>query len=79
MNAYIQFIFLSCGWSVLYLVMMFPRYTYGQPVPGQVLVEVCREPFPYVVAPELTRWCLNQTAEVCDSCLTVDGFSFACA
>ncbi|KAG1966971.1 pregnancy zone protein [Pimephales promelas] len=51
------------------------KYTYGQPVPGQVLVEVCREPFPYVVAPELTRWCLNQTAEMnatgCAS-LTVD-------
>ncbi|KAL1279112.1 hypothetical protein QQF64_025785 [Cirrhinus molitorella] len=25
------------------------KYTYGQPVPGQALVEVCREPFPYFV------------------------------
>ncbi|XP_077089783.1 alpha-2-macroglobulin [Siphateles boraxobius] len=40
------------------------KYTYGQPVPGQALVEVCRDPLPYVVVPELTRWCLNQTAKV---------------
>ncbi|XP_039541682.1 alpha-2-macroglobulin-like [Pimephales promelas] len=55
------------------------KYTYGQPVPGQVLVEVCRELFPYAVAPELTRWCLNQTAEMnatgCAS-LTVDTSMF---
>ncbi|CAM4321381.1 unnamed protein product [Leuciscus chuanchicus] len=51
------------------------KYTYGQPVPGRALVEVCREPFPYAVVPELTRWCLNQTAEMNDTgcaSLTVD-------
>ncbi|CAM4547116.1 unnamed protein product [Leuciscus chuanchicus] len=38
------------------------KYTYGQPVPGQALVEVCRDPFPYTVL-NLTRQCLNQTAK----------------
>ncbi|CAM4320964.1 unnamed protein product [Leuciscus chuanchicus] len=51
------------------------KYTYGQPVPGRALVEVCRNPFPYAVVPELTHWCLNQTTEMnatgCAS-LTVD-------
>ncbi|XP_067311051.1 alpha-2-macroglobulin-like protein 1 [Pseudorasbora parva] len=51
------------------------KYTYGQPVPGQALVEVCREPEPYVVRPGLTRQCLNKTAKMnatgCAS-LTVD-------
>ncbi|XP_077053726.1 alpha-2-macroglobulin-like protein 1 [Siphateles boraxobius] len=55
------------------------KYTYGQPVPGQALVEVCRDPLPYVVVPELTRWCLNQTAKMnatgCVS-LTVDTSMF---
>ncbi|CAM4321195.1 unnamed protein product [Leuciscus chuanchicus] len=51
------------------------KYTYGQPVPGRALMEVCREPFPYAVVPELTHWCLNQTAEMNDTgcaSLTVD-------
>ncbi|XP_067226492.1 alpha-2-macroglobulin-like protein 1 isoform X1 [Chanodichthys erythropterus] len=51
------------------------KYTYGQPVPGQVLVEVCRDPFPHVSVPKVTRLCLNTTAEMnatgCAS-LTVD-------
>ncbi|XP_067280946.1 alpha-2-macroglobulin-like protein 1 [Pseudorasbora parva] len=55
------------------------KYTYGQPVPGQALLEVCRDPFPYAVpndvAPDLTRRCLNKTAKMnatgCAS-LTVD-------
>uniref|UniRef100_A0A8C1TZQ2 Alpha-2-macroglobulin-like n=1 Tax=Cyprinus carpio TaxID=7962 RepID=A0A8C1TZQ2_CYPCA len=40
------------------------KYTYGQPVPGQALVEVCREPFPYIVVPGVTRLCINKTAEM---------------
>jgi len=44
--------------------MMFLRYTYGQPVLGQALVEVCREPYPYVGVPDLTRRCLNKTVKV---------------
>ncbi|KAK7175525.1 hypothetical protein R3I93_002441 [Phoxinus phoxinus] len=51
------------------------KYTYGQPVPGEALVVVCREPFPYGVVPDLTLRCLNQTAEMnatgCAS-LTID-------
>ncbi|CAM4320983.1 unnamed protein product [Leuciscus chuanchicus] len=51
------------------------KYTYGQPVPGLALVEVCRDPFPYVVVPELTCRCLTKTAKMnatgCAS-LTVD-------
>ncbi|XP_077058470.1 pregnancy zone protein-like [Siphateles boraxobius] len=51
------------------------KYTYGQPVPGQALVEVCRDPFPYGIVPDLTLRCLKQTAEMnvtgCAS-LTVD-------
>ncbi|KAK7175530.1 hypothetical protein R3I93_002446 [Phoxinus phoxinus] len=51
------------------------KYTYGQPVPGQALLEVCREPFSYVVVPDLTRQCLEKTAKMnatgCAS-LTVD-------
>ncbi|CAM4320863.1 unnamed protein product [Leuciscus chuanchicus] len=51
------------------------KYTYGQPVPGQALVEVCREPFPYAVVPEVTRLCLNQIVQMNDTgcaSLTVD-------
>ncbi|XP_067314067.1 pregnancy zone protein-like [Pseudorasbora parva] len=40
------------------------KYTYGQPVPGQALVEVCRDPQPYVVVPNVTRLCLNKTAKM---------------
>ncbi|XP_077058468.1 alpha-2-macroglobulin-like protein 1 [Siphateles boraxobius] len=51
------------------------KYTYGQPVPGQALVKVCREQFPFVVVPEVTCLCLNQTVQMnatgCTS-LTVD-------
>ncbi|ROJ08811.1 Pregnancy zone protein [Anabarilius grahami] len=38
------------------------KYTYGQPVPGQALVEVCRDPFPYV--PAVTRQCLGKPAKM---------------
>ncbi|XP_039526173.1 murinoglobulin-1-like [Pimephales promelas] len=55
------------------------KYTYGQPVPGQALVEVCRDPFPYSLLHNLTRQCLTQTAKVnatgCAS-LTVDASVF---
>ncbi|XP_039543582.1 pregnancy zone protein-like [Pimephales promelas] len=40
------------------------KYTYGQPVPGQALVEVCRDPFPYAAVPDLTRRCLTKTAKM---------------
>ncbi|XP_043082079.1 alpha-2-macroglobulin-P-like [Puntigrus tetrazona] len=43
------------------------KYTYGQPVPGQALVEVCREPFPYNVVSEATRFCINKTAKMIDT------------
>ncbi|XP_059418671.1 alpha-2-macroglobulin-like [Carassius carassius] len=43
------------------------KYTYGQPVPGQALVEVCREPYPYVEVPGVTRLCINKTAEMKDT------------
>ncbi|RXN08345.1 alpha-2-macroglobulin-like isoform X2 [Labeo rohita] len=39
------------------------KYTYGQPVPGQVFIEVSRDLFPYIVVPEVTRLCLNKTAK----------------
>ncbi|XP_048039618.1 alpha-2-macroglobulin-like [Megalobrama amblycephala] len=38
------------------------KYTYGQPVPGQALVEVCRDPLQYV--PDVTRLCLSKTAKI---------------
>ncbi|XP_067293414.1 alpha-2-macroglobulin-like protein 1 [Pseudorasbora parva] len=40
------------------------KYTYGQPVSGQALVEVCREPHAYVVVTDLTRPCLNKTIKM---------------
>ncbi|KAG1966972.1 pregnancy zone protein [Pimephales promelas] len=43
------------------------KYTYGQPVLGQALVEVCREPYRYVGVPDLTRRCLNKTAKMNDT------------
>ncbi|XP_067219832.1 alpha-2-macroglobulin-like [Chanodichthys erythropterus] len=53
------------------------KYTYGQPVPGQALVEVCRDPLPYV--PGLTRLCLSKTGQMnatgCAS-ITVDTSEF---
>lgn len=65
------FIFLmpcSCCPMVGQFLMVFvtlPRYTHGQPVPGQVFMEVSRDLFPYIVVPEVTRLCLNKTAKVC--------------
>ncbi|XP_067308346.1 alpha-2-macroglobulin-like protein 1 [Pseudorasbora parva] len=54
------------------------KYTYGQPVPGQALMEVCRNPFPYVV-PNVSRRCLNKTTKMnatgCAS-LTVNASEF---
>ncbi|KAG1955823.1 pregnancy zone protein [Pimephales promelas] len=51
------------------------KCTYGQSVPGQALVEVCRDPFPYSLLHNLIRQCLTQTAKMnttgCAS-LTVD-------
>ncbi|KAI7807101.1 putative alpha-2-macroglobulin-P-like, partial [Triplophysa rosa] len=48
------------------------KYTYNQPVPGRVWVEVCRNPFEYVSVPGVVRPCLNKTAEMnktgCASC-----------
>ncbi|KAF4116471.1 alpha-2-macroglobulin-like [Onychostoma macrolepis] len=43
------------------------KYTYGQPVPGQALVEVCREPFPYSVVPGVSRVCLIKTTKMNDT------------
>ncbi|XP_039525333.1 murinoglobulin-2-like [Pimephales promelas] len=40
------------------------KCTYGQPVPGQALVEVCRDPFPYSLFHNLTGQCLTQTAKM---------------
>ncbi|KAF4099969.1 hypothetical protein G5714_020095 [Onychostoma macrolepis] len=41
------------------------KYTYGQPVPGQALVEVCREPlYTDVAVPGFTRQCLNKAARI---------------
>ncbi|XP_039512979.1 ovostatin homolog [Pimephales promelas] len=40
------------------------KCTYGQPVPGQALVEVCRDPFPYSLLHNLTGQCLTQTAKM---------------
>ncbi|XP_067219842.1 alpha-2-macroglobulin-like protein 1 [Chanodichthys erythropterus] len=40
------------------------KYTYGQPVPGQAFVEVCREPFEYADIPGVTRQCLNKTVKM---------------
>ncbi|XP_056102933.1 alpha-2-macroglobulin-like [Rhinichthys klamathensis goyatoka] len=40
------------------------KYTYGQPVPGQALVEVCREPYRFSEVPGLTRLCLNKTVKM---------------
>ncbi|KTF83501.1 hypothetical protein cypCar_00041755, partial [Cyprinus carpio] len=38
------------------------KYTYGQPVSGQALVEVCREPYWYAVVLGISRVCLSKTA-----------------
>ncbi|XP_039512921.1 ovostatin homolog [Pimephales promelas] len=40
------------------------KCTYGQPVPGQALVEVCRDPFPNSLLHNLTGQCLTQTAKM---------------
>ncbi|XP_067308330.1 alpha-2-macroglobulin-like protein 1 isoform X1 [Pseudorasbora parva] len=55
------------------------KYTYGQPVSGQAFVEVCRDPYPYAVVPNVIRQCLNKTSKInatgCAS-LTVDVSEF---
>ncbi|TRY74304.1 hypothetical protein DNTS_002941, partial [Danionella cerebrum] len=43
------------------------RYTYGQPVLGLTLVQVCREPLPYVTDPGVTRMCQNATRKTNDT------------
>ncbi|TRY85173.1 hypothetical protein DNTS_006359 [Danionella cerebrum] len=43
------------------------KYTYGQPVPGQALVQVCRDPFIYSSVPGLTSVCLNKTVQLNNS------------
>ncbi|XP_026080573.1 alpha-2-macroglobulin-like protein 1 [Carassius auratus] len=40
------------------------KYTYGQPVPGKALVEVCRDPFRYPMELGASRVCLNKTARL---------------
>ncbi|XP_051984551.1 alpha-2-macroglobulin-like protein 1 [Xyrauchen texanus] len=40
------------------------RYTFGQPVPGKTLVQVCRNPFDYGTVPGVVSLCLNKTAEM---------------
>ncbi|KAG1955798.1 pregnancy zone protein [Pimephales promelas] len=51
------------------------KCTYGQPVPGQALVEVCRDPFPYSLSQTLSDQIMKQTVKMnatgCAS-LTVD-------
>nr|AAI53920.1 Si:dkey-46g23.3 protein [Danio rerio] len=39
------------------------KYTFGQPVPGQVLVQVCRQPLTYVQDPKVTSICLNKSTK----------------
>ncbi|XP_068074598.2 alpha-2-macroglobulin-like protein 1 [Danio rerio] len=39
------------------------KYTFGQPVPGQVLVEVCRQPFTFAQDPKVTSICLNKSTK----------------
>ncbi|NP_001093623.2 uncharacterized protein LOC100101650 precursor [Danio rerio] len=39
------------------------KYTYGQPVPGQVVVEVCRQPFIYIQDPKVTSVCLSKSTK----------------
>ncbi|XP_068069811.1 alpha-2-macroglobulin isoform X5 [Danio rerio] len=39
------------------------KYTYGQPLPGNAWVEVCRDSFKYVSIPEV-HLCLNKTAQM---------------
>ncbi|XP_017210396.2 pregnancy zone protein isoform X5 [Danio rerio] len=43
------------------------KYTYGQPVPGQVFVEVCRQRRPYIRDPKVTSVCLNETTWMNDT------------
>ncbi len=61
-----------------YFSLLSSRYMYGQPVPGQVLVEVCREPvYTLIAVPGLTRQCLTETARVCDYTVALEN-SFFC-
>lgn len=58
--------FISAVLSVLTLLYAnICRYTYGQPLPGNAWVEVCRDSFKYVSIPEV-HLCLNKTAQVCE-------------
>ncbi|XP_051569348.1 alpha-2-macroglobulin-like protein 1 [Myxocyprinus asiaticus] len=43
------------------------KYTYGQPVPGQTWIEVCRKPFEFISVPEVTPLCLNKTMKMNDT------------
>ncbi|XP_056304777.1 LOW QUALITY PROTEIN: alpha-2-macroglobulin-like protein 1 [Danio aesculapii] len=55
------------------------KYTFGQPVPGQVLVEVCRQPLTFIQDPKVTSICLNKSTKTnntgCAS-LTISTSSF---
>nr|AAI71612.1 Zgc:171445 protein [Danio rerio] len=37
------------------------KYTFGQPVPGQVLVQVCRQPLAFIQDTKVTSICLNKS------------------
>ncbi|XP_056329990.1 alpha-2-macroglobulin-like [Danio aesculapii] len=43
------------------------KYTYGQPLPGNAWVEVCRNQFEYVSIPEVINLCLNKSAQMNES------------
>nr|NP_001188334.2 uncharacterized protein LOC562067 precursor [Danio rerio] len=43
------------------------KYTFGQPVPGQVFVEVCRQPVTYVQDPKVTSVCLKKSTKTTDT------------
>ncbi|TRY81376.1 hypothetical protein DNTS_021192, partial [Danionella cerebrum] len=40
------------------------KYTYGQPVPGRALVQLCREPYPFIQDSGVTNICLKDTREM---------------
>nr|XP_009297326.1 pregnancy zone protein [Danio rerio] len=50
------------------------KYTYGQPVPGQVSVNLCRQHFTFIQDPKVTI-CLNETALMDDTGCTSLTFS----
>ncbi|XP_056308967.1 LOW QUALITY PROTEIN: alpha-2-macroglobulin-like protein 1 [Danio aesculapii] len=39
------------------------KYTFGQPVPGQVFVEVCRQPLTYIQDPKVTSVCQKKSTK----------------